>query len=86
MNIFELIVSDPSSYQQLSSEFTHHNQNWTHFRHNLQTLFGSTPLDIEPFISHSKDLWNHTLRTSPELINIMIEYYQSTANSDLDEL
>ena len=54
MNIFELIVSDPSNYQQVSSELTHHNQNWTLFRHNLQTLFSTMPLDIEPFISRTR--------------------------------
>lgn len=54
MNIFELIVSDPSNYQQVTSDFTNHNQNWTLFKQNLQALFHSSLNDVDTFLMRSK--------------------------------
>jgi hypothetical protein len=54
MNIFELILSDPLSYQQVSNDFSNHHTNWANFKQNAKTLFSGPLYDIDQFILRSK--------------------------------
>jgi hypothetical protein len=54
MNIFELILSDPFSYQQVSNEFGNQQAIWKLFKENIDILFTTKVLDTHSFISKSK--------------------------------
>lgn len=77
MNIFELVASDPNSYQQLASDYTQHNTNWSLFKRNISALFSNEVPEVDQFITRSKELWAHVIRTSPDLISVMIKHYLS---------
>jgi hypothetical protein len=76
MNIFELILSEPQSYQ--SSDFAGQIGTWTHFRTTTSALF-SGRTEVEPLITRSKDLWAGARKNSPELLPVMVDYYFSTS-------
>jgi hypothetical protein len=76
MNIFELILSEPQSYQQI--DFASQQSNWTLFKLNINTLFTIKASEADQFITKSRDLWSCVKKISPELVPIMIEYYMST--------
>lgn len=65
MNIFELILSDPASYQQVSHDFATQSSSWAQFKQNLLALFSSQSPDIDPLINRSKEMWARTLKASP---------------------
>lgn len=54
MNIFELILSDPFSYQQVSNDFSNHYSNWSVFKQNMKVLFSGTVQDTDQFIIKSR--------------------------------
>lgn len=79
MNIFELILSEPLSYQQ--SDFAGQQGTWALFKQNIAALFGQMrPADVETFMGRSRELWAATKRSAPELLPVMVEYYMSTCN------
>ena len=80
MNIFELIVSDPHSYQQVAIDFSDHYSNWNQFKNNMHAVFNDQVHNLEHLIIKSKDIWTHIHRKSPELIPVMIEFYHSTSS------
>lgn len=85
MNIFELILSEPLSYQQ--SDFAGQQNSWTLFKQNIAALFAPVrPTETEAFIVRSRELWAGTKRSAPELLPVMVEYYMSTRKVDADEL
>jgi hypothetical protein len=84
MNIFELIISEPQSYQQ--SDFANQQNNWRLFKLNIAALFAAKGSEVDQLMVKSKDFWAGVKRSSPELVPIMIEYYMSKTPFDLDEL
>lgn len=54
MNIFELILSDPFSYQQVSSDLSNHYSNWSIFKQNMKILFSVGVQDTDHFIIKSR--------------------------------
>lgn len=75
MNIFELILSEPQSYQP--TDFAGQVGSWTSFRNNISALFGVRN-DPETLLARSKELWMNVRKNCPELIPVMIDYYLST--------
>jgi hypothetical protein len=84
MNIFELIISEPQSYQQ--SDFASQQNNWRLFKLNIAALFAAKSSEVEQFMAKSKDFWAGVKKSSQELVPIMIEYYMSKPPFYLDEL
>lgn len=85
MNIFELILSEPQSYQQ--SDYAGQQATWALFKQNISTLFAPLrPTDMDPLLNRSRELWSTTKRSSPELLPVMVEYYMSTQFDTSDEL
>ena len=77
MNIFELILSEPLSYQQ--SDFAGQQGTWALFKQNIAALFAQLrPADVDPLLARSKELWAGAKRSAPELLPVMVEYYMST--------
>jgi hypothetical protein len=77
MNLFELIVTDPSHYQQISNEASVQQNHWGRFKQNVGLVIGGQINEVEAFMARSKDLWAAVVRSTPELVPIMIEYYHS---------
>lgn len=63
MNIFELILSEPQSYQQ--TDFASQQKSWSLFKVNISTLFTIKSNEADQFISKSKDIWVGAKRSSP---------------------
>lgn len=85
MNIFELILSEPQSYQQ--SDFAGQQGTWALFKQNITALFSPLrPADVDPLLGRSRELWTSTKRSSPELLPVMVEYYMSISLEIEDEL
>lgn len=77
MNIFELILSEPLSYQQ--SDFAGQQATWALFKQNIAALFvPMRPNEAEALVARSRELWAGTKRSAPELLPVMVEYYMST--------
>lgn len=74
MNIFELILSEPQSYQP--ADYAGQVGSWTQFRSNINALF-TLKGDSESLLLRSRDLWTGVRRNCPELIPVMIDYYLS---------
>ena len=55
MNNFELILSEPHTYQQ--PDLKSHQLSWSSFKNNLSALFNLQLSQLEPFLNKSKDIW-----------------------------
>jgi hypothetical protein len=77
MNFFELIVSDPSAYQQVVNDFTPSLRSWTLFKQNIASLFLIKNQEADLFLVKSKEMWNGFIKNSKELLPVMIDYYIS---------
>jgi hypothetical protein len=65
MNIFELVLTDPASYHQISLDLAGQQNTWTLFKQNIATLFSLKTPDYDPLFSRSRELWAGVRRTSP---------------------
>lgn len=54
MNIFELVLSDPNSYQQVRQDFSTAHQNWSAFKQSMKALFSSSPPSDSSFFLRAK--------------------------------
>jgi hypothetical protein len=78
MNIFELILSEPQSYQP--TDYAGQVGSWSQFRTNMAALFALRG-DSEPLLIRSRDLWAGVRRNCPELLPVMTDYYLSNTFS-----
>jgi hypothetical protein len=74
MNIFELILSEPQSYQP--SHYAGQVAVWSHFRTNINALFAGRT-DLEALLAKGKELWTSVRKNSPDLLPVMVDYYLS---------
>lgn len=74
MNIFELILSEPQSYQP--SHYAGQVGLWSHFRANINALFAGKT-DPETLLAKGKELWTSVRKNSPDLLPVMVDYYLS---------
>jgi hypothetical protein len=79
MNIFELVLTDPASYNQISLDLAPQQHSWLLFKQNISTLFTLNTVDSDPFFSRSRELWTTVRRNTPELLPPMTQYYLSTS-------
>jgi hypothetical protein len=75
MNIFELVLSDPSSYQQTSQELVAQQNNWQLFQNTLSALLSVSPAEAEPLLERNRNQWANARKYTPELIPVMADYY-----------
>ena len=76
MNIFELILSEPQSYQP--SDYAGQVGSWSHFRANINALFANKT-DPEIILARGRDLWASVRKNSVELLPVMVDYYLSNS-------